>query len=84
MIALFLYRLPPDKTTLRNRLFFKGAPEVAPGQDTGHSYAHAHIAQIKNAFWLAIFNHVCNEISELQLMHVHMWNSHKCEIGKGR
>ena len=24
-------------------------PEVAPGHITGHSYAHAHIAHIKNA-----------------------------------
>ena len=29
-----------------------------------------------------IFNHACNEISPLQLLHVRMWISHKCEFGK--
>ena len=43
-----------------------------------------NIASMSLTFWLVIYNHACNEISTLQLMHVHMWNSHKCEIGKGR
>ena len=38
---------PPDKTTPRNRLFLRRTPEVAPGHNTGYSYAHVHIAQIK-------------------------------------
>ena len=29
--------------------FLRMTPEVAPGHNTGHSYAHAHIAQIENA-----------------------------------
>ena len=77
--------------------FLRRTPEVAPGHSrpTCHSYAHAHIAQIKNARehcahvtddikWLAIFNHACNGISPLQIMHVHIWISHKCEFAKGR
>ena len=29
--------------------FLMRTPEVAPGHDEGYSYAHAHIAQIKNS-----------------------------------
>ena len=29
------------------------------------------------------YQHACDEISPLQLFTVHMWISHKCEIGKG-
>ena len=36
-----LIRLPPETGG--------GPPEVAPGHNTGYSYAHAHIEQIKNA-----------------------------------
>ena len=43
----FLYRLPPYKTTPRNRLvFLSRTPDVDAGDNIGYSYAHAHIAQI--------------------------------------
>ena len=48
-IYLFLYRLPHDKTAPQKRLFKRRTPKTAPGQNTGHSYAHAHILQTKNA-----------------------------------
>ena len=89
-----LLTTPPDKTTPRNRLsFLRRTPEVAPGHNTGHSYVHAHISQnkckstLRPCHWplcLAIFNHACNGIYPLQLMHVKMWISHKCKICKGR
>ena len=37
-------KLPPEPTSFLSR-----TPEVAPGHNTGYSYAHAHITQIKNA-----------------------------------
>ena len=45
---LFLHRFLPDRTTPRNRLFYRRIPEITPEQHAGYSYAHAHIAQIWN------------------------------------
>ena len=39
-----LIKLPPETD-----FFLRRTHEVAPGHNTGYSYAHAHIAQIKNA-----------------------------------
>ena len=39
-----LIKLPPE-----TNFIFKEAPNVAPGHNIGYSYAHANIAQIKNA-----------------------------------
>ena len=51
-------------------------PEVAPRHNTGYSYAHAHITQIKNAREHCV--HVTDHSG---------WRfstTHKCEFGKGR
>ena len=39
-----LIKLPPETD-----FFLSRTPEVVPVHNTGYSYAHAHIAQIKNA-----------------------------------
>ena len=39
---------PPDQTTPRSRFFLKRTTDITPVHNTGYSYAHAHIAQIKN------------------------------------
>ena len=72
-----LIKLPPETD-----FFLRMTPEVAPGHNTGYSYGHAHKLKMQDK--IASMSLACNEISPLQLMHVHMWNSHKCEIGKGR
>ena len=43
-LPLPLIKLPPEIY-----LFLMRIAEVDPGHNTGHSCAHAHIAQIKNA-----------------------------------
>ena len=46
--------------------------------------AREYCVHVTDISGMAIFNHACDEISPLQLMHGQMKNSHKCEIGKGR
>ena len=33
---------------------------------------------------ILVGDHACNKISPSEIMHAHMWLSHKCEFGKGR
>ena len=41
-----LIKLPPETELFL--YFYRRTPEVALGHNTGYSYVHAHIAQIKN------------------------------------
>ena len=43
-----------------------------------------NIASMSLTILIDTFQLLCNEITPVQIMHVHMWISHKCEFGKGR
>ena len=75
---------PLIKLPSETDFFLRRTPEVAPVHHTGYSYAHAHIAQIKNAR-----EHYVTDISGWRFSTIAInvctdVNSHKCEIGKGR